>query len=381
MDEILNDGHLRWVAAEWRENAERLAAWALERLVNRFDVWGQYTIKQTALGPKVSVVTLPVKELRDQHKDMVSTEKLVRHFKGQKVSHLIGLHCVSEDETCLWFAVDLDVHDEVDFAEKTRRNFAAAAHWYRKLRAAMLDPCIVDSNGRGGLHLICLLDRPYPLADVYGYLKNLVADYADFGLERAPEIFPSSERVEGLGKWLRLPGRHHTHPHFSKVWDEDEPDDPWLEGISAIEHLLSLRPMPLPETKRERRPAARRERQRRAVCVDLDGVLARYDGWNGPDKIGKPIPGAREFLESLREKYRVVVYSSRLSSDSAGREEILRMRHFIEKWLTENGLPFDEVYAGIGKPLAVAFIDDRAVRCRPQDDPEAFEKALKSLDK
>ena len=40
LDPIFNDPQLKWVAKEWEENAERLAAWGLKHLVNRFDVWG-----------------------------------------------------------------------------------------------------------------------------------------------------------------------------------------------------------------------------------------------------------------------------------------------------------------------------------------------------
>ncbi len=382
IDEIFNDPHLRWIAAEWRENAERLADWAMDHLVNRFDVWGQYTVKNTVVGPKVSAVTLPVKDLREQKKDFVSHEKLVRHFKGLKAGHLIGLHLVSIEETCRWFAIDLDVHDPEDFHEKSRLNFAAATRWFRKMRAKELDPCIIDSNGFGGLHLICLLDRPYTVADVYRYLEEIVSDYKEIGLAQSPELFPSSDRVEGLGKWLRMPGRHHTHQHFSKVWSDDDPDEPWLEGISAIEHLLSLRPMPLPASQKSKRPRPKpKTRHRSAVCVDLDSVLARYDGWRGIEKIGEPIAGAREFLTEVKKKFRVIVYTARINAESLRGDEIARLKNHIERWLNENSLPFDEVYTGFGKPLAVAFVDDRAVTCRPQEDTDAFENALAAIAK
>ncbi len=382
IDEIFNDPHLRWIAAEWRENAERLADWAMERLVNRFDVWGQYTVKNTVLGSKVSAVTLPVKELREQKKDFVSHEKLIRHFKGLKAGHLIGLHLVSEDETCKWFAIDLDVHDPEDFHEKTRANFAAASRWFQKMRGEMLDPCIVDSNGFGGLHVICLLDRPYPLADVFRYLSQLTSDWNELGLKQAPELFPSSERLDGLGKWLRMPGRHHTHQHFSKVWSDDDPDEPWIEGISAIEHLISLRPMPLPAIERPKQVRKKpKARHRSAVCVDLDSVIASYSGWKGLEKIGDPIDGAREFLTEIKKKFRIVVYTSRINPETLRADEVAKLRNHIERWFQRHELPFDEIYSGFGKPLAIAFVDDRAVSCRPQEDPGAFATALKAISK
>ena len=35
------------------------------------------------------------------------------------------------------------------------------------------------------------------------------------------------------------------------------------------------------------------------VYVDFDGVLAEYDGWKGPEHLGAPRPGAKEFLEEI----------------------------------------------------------------------------------
>ena len=35
------------------------------------------------------------------------------------------------------------------------------------------------------------------------------------------------------------------------------------------------------------------------VCVDFDGVLAEYTGWKGPEHLGEPMPGAKEFLQGI----------------------------------------------------------------------------------
>ena len=49
----------------------------------------------------------------------------------------------------------------------------------------------------------------------------------------------------------------------------------------------------------------------------------------------------------------------------------------IEKWLNENNLPFKNIYAGPGKPMAHAYIDDRAVACRPAEQGlAAFTQAM-----
>lgn len=133
------------------------------------------------------------------------------------------------------------------------------------------------------------------------------------------------------------------------------------------------------------------KKKKKNVAVDLDGVLAQYDGWKGRDHIGHPIKGAREFLLDLRERgYRVVVYTTRcnvsMNSDVVpseyGETTIAgSLRKLVESWLAKWGMPYDEVYVGQGKPHATAFVDDRAVSCQPQDHGDAaFLQALRELD-
>lgn len=52
--------------------------------------------------------------------------------------------------------------------------------------------------------------------------------------------------------------------------------------------------------KNGHRKAVPKKRKPR-VCLDLDGVLARYSGWEGLDQIGPPIPSALDFAWSLAE--------------------------------------------------------------------------------
>lgn len=109
-----------------------------------------------------------------------------------------------------------------------------------------------------------------------------------------------------------------------------------------------------------------------AVCVDLDGVLADDSaGWQGPEVIGPPMPGAKEFMEELSETAYVIVFTCRtkevenLSGVDLSSYTKDRMRSVIAAWMDKHGIPYDEVYTGQGKPLAAAYIDDRAINCRP----------------
>ncbi len=107
---------------------------------------------------------------------------------------------------------------------------------------------------------------------------------------------------------------------------------------------------------------------KKTVCVDLDGVLADYSkGWQGVDKIGDPIPGAVEFTKNLREFARVVIYTTRCKGKMFDRNERPEfLAGIVKAWLDRNGFAYDEIDVGQGKPIAAAYIDDRAVVCRPQ---------------
>ncbi len=395
--EFAGNRRLLWIAEEWQRYSEQLAEWAMERLVNRRDVWSQYTLRDGHVG----VVQLPIKERRSTGADMVTLKKLQRHFSGRAVSHLIGLHAISDHQTAKWFAVDVDLHDEniVNADEIALANFTACREWAGRLREQGFDPLLIDSNGAGGYHVLTLLDREYPLADVYDFVDGVRSDYANFGLPRKPEIFPPKREVgpDDLPYALRVFGRHHTRLHYSRVWNFDSiGDNDWLEGGEAIEAILATRPMPLPKPAKKKKSAkpaavakavAKKEKPKRStgrkprVCVDLDGVLAKYDSWHGSDIIGPPLPGAVEFAESLSRFADIVVFTSRCSLDQGGESDRPRLspaklRLHVVEWLEKFKIPYADVYIGQGKPRASAFIDDRAVPCRPQEDPGAFDDAL-----
>ncbi|MFN0279330.1 MAG: TOTE conflict system archaeo-eukaryotic primase domain-containing protein [Pyrinomonadaceae bacterium] len=388
------DGNKRllWIAEEWMRYADDLAEWAMERLVNRRDVWSQYTLKDG----KVRVFMLPVPERRKLGTDMVTITKLHRHFQAKSVAHLIGLFSISDHSTCKWFAVDVDLHDELvpNAGEIAEANFAAALEWAEKLRSQGMDPLLLDSNGVGGYHVWILFDKEYPLADVFDFADSLRLDWDRLKLPRKPEIFPPKRVVapNDLPYTLRVPGRHHTRHFYTRVWNFDAfgGENEWLEGGDAIEAMLSTRPSKLPKkTKaakkstlvpaplpKTREPVARKPR----VCLDLDGVLAQYDKWRGVEHIGDPISGALKFTKDLAKIAEIVVFTSRCAQDIAENSRITpgQLRIHVIEWLEKHKFPYSDVYVGQGKPRAAAFIDDRAVSCSPQNDKDAFANALKA---
>ena len=84
------------------------------------------------------------------------------------------------------------------------------------------------------------------------------------------------------------------------------------------------------------------------VSIDFDGVLSRYDGWQGESITGVPIEGAKEFVLKLIDAgYNPVVFTTRKSD-------------LINKWLIDNEFPVIEV-TNIKYPSLV-YIDDRSVK-------------------
>lgn len=93
------------------------------------------------------------------------------------------------------------------------------------------------------------------------------------------------------------------------------------------------------------------------VAVDLDGTLAEYTEWKGPDHFGKPRRGAKKMLEEFQRRgYRIIIWTCR--KDHAK----------VRAWLHEHELPFDYINehpdaqpGDSPKVHAHAYVDDRAV--------------------
>lgn len=122
----------------------------------------------------------------------------------------------------------------------------------------------------------------------------------------------------------------------------------------------------------------------KAVAVDLDGVLAEYDGWEGLEEIGDPHPDIAGFLQAVREELEleVVVHTTRANpdpfNDGEERADPEELEGIIWRWLQKHGLDgvVDRVFTGTGKPIAVAYVDDRAVPCRPGETRDPGEELV-----
>jgi hypothetical protein len=339
------------IADEWRERAPELAAWAMQFLVNRTDVWGRYLAKKHRKlkdGVFNHAITAPFRDERG--KVFLNKSSLEKHFRTQQVSGVLGLHSASSDLASRWLAIDIDLHDEDELSVSPQGNFVAARHWYRQLVEAGFDPILMDSNGRGGFHLLVLFAAPMCTRSVHLFGNSLIADFAMRGLDQAPEIFPGSPRFDHYGDWLRLPGRHHTHDHYTRVYSEETwSEENWLVGHDAIDRLLATRPAELDTCK-----AVGVAPRKRTICLDFDGVVHSYrSGWCGAESIpDPPIHGTDKAVQRLRQDYRVVIHSARCNTEAG--------RNAITRWLEKHGIEVDEVCEH--KPPAMVYIDDRAIR-------------------
>lgn len=101
-----------------------------------------------------------------------------------------------------------------------------------------------------------------------------------------------------------------------------------------------------------------------AIVVDFDGTICEHKY----PKVGPPKMGVREALVRFRELgLRIVIHSVRTASywrylapDEPELDPVNQLE-VVRQYMAEHELPYDEICLS-DKPLAVAYIDDRAYR-------------------
>ena len=228
----------RCLPETWAALAVELADWAM-RLRNRTDIHGRYLARDRRrvdprTGRALNAYTCPAE---------LTHRLLVRHFEAAGLGELVGLHTTALDETCRWIVVDFDAHGDGD---DPAGNLAMALDVFGSVRGHGFDALLLDSNGAGGYHLWVFFGDPIRSEDAWRLGRWLVRDHARFGLSGPPESFPKQPRLRGkkIGNWVRLPGRHHTKDHWTKVWCPRR--DEWLAGDEAIAAILRVRGRDVP---------------------------------------------------------------------------------------------------------------------------------------
>lgn len=100
--------------------------------------------------------------------------------------------------------------------------------------------------------------------------------------------------------------------------------------------------------------------KKKTIAIDFDGTIAGYDGWKGKGVFGKPIAGAAESLNRLKEEgWTIIIFTTRLEID------------LVCDYLRKYSIPFDHInhspetqeqFLHPSKVLADVYLDDRAIR-------------------
>lgn len=105
----------------------------------------------------------------------------------------IGIIPITDDSTCKFGAIDIDVYDGLDYAKIARE--------IKELRL----PLIPSKSKSGGVHLWCFLSEPVPAVILQEKLQEF-ASYLGFG---GVEIFPKQTVVLAdrgdIGNWINMP--------------------------------------------------------------------------------------------------------------------------------------------------------------------------------
>lgn len=96
-----------------------------------------------------------------------------------------------------------------------------------------------------------------------------------------------------------------------------------------------------------------------SVAIDFDGTICEF-AW--PDE-GPPTKGVKKALKEIKAMgLGIIIHSSRASS-YWGKVRFKYLQR-VEEYMKKHKLPYDGIHTGRGKPIAIAYIDDRAVEYR-----------------
>lgn len=97
------------------------------------------------------------------------------------------------------------------------------------------------------------------------------------------------------------------------------------------------------------------------LALDFDGVAAQYNGWQGEDHLGRPMPGLEWFLEQVvKQGWVIILYSCRPAWRLKRWAEQYGLQDYFVGY-NENPYFADHPQEKSCKPVAAMYLDDRAV--------------------
>jgi hypothetical protein len=97
------------------------------------------------------------------------------------------------------------------------------------------------------------------------------------------------------------------------------------------------------------------------IGIDFDSTIHEYNGWKDGSAYGGLIDGSKEALEFLSKRFKLVIFTARISAGSSGKVDQRQINN-IKEWLVKHDI--DQYFSGITNvktPDILAIIDDRAV--------------------
>lgn len=121
------------------------------------------------------------------------------------------------------------------------------------------------------------------------------------------------------------------------------------------------------------------------ICIDFDGVIHSYEkGWQDGVIYGEVVPGFFEWVERVRDQFKLVVYSSRSKTDDGVTAMGLWLHTKRNEWIRSGGArhPTEPLTLEFAheKPAAWLTIDDRAIRFSGDwESPEITAEAMRAF--
>lgn len=95
------------------------------------------------------------------------------------------------------------------------------------------------------------------------------------------------------------------------------------------------------------------------IGVDLDGTLAKYDGWKGIEHVGDPVlPMLNRVKQWIKDGKTVKIFTARVSVPDDMLESVITPIH---EWCEKNGLPRLEITCKKDFGM-ISLYDDRCVQ-------------------
>lgn len=117
------------------------------------------------------------------------------------------------------------------------------------------------------------------------------------------------------------------------------------------------------------------------IGVDLDGTLAEYDGWKGPEHIGAPVPLMVERVKKwLAEGKDVRIFTARVSHDGTPSRvrDAVRAHNAIILWCADH-IGAQLRITNVKDYAMVELWDDRAVQVVPNTGLRADRAAIRVM--